>query len=140
MLTVEDRFWAKVKKTETCWLWTGKTDDDGYGLLYIDRPRSWKRARAHRLMAAWTFGMFDQRLVVRHTCRTPGCVNPEHLRLGTVTDNNRDTVRDGTQWQVRKTHCPRGHEYTPENTYQRKDHPGRQCRACDREKKWEMRH
>lgn len=56
-----------------------------------------------------------------------------NLRWDTVTENNRDIVRHGNNLNANKTHCPRGHEYTPENTRRIRKHPTyRYCRQCER--------
>jgi hypothetical protein len=54
----------------------------------------------------------------------------ENLRWDTHAANIRDTLRDGTHPNARKTHCPYGHEYTPENTYVSKNGRGRDCKKC----------
>lgn len=55
-----------------------------------------------------------------------------NLRWDTHTENVQDTIRHGNQWQLNKTHCPRNHEYTPENTYVFPNGNGRACRECTR--------
>jgi len=56
------------------------------------------------------------------------CFNPEHLYMGTNSSNQLDAVRDGLNYNANKTHCLRGHEFTPENTA---IYGGaRNCRAC----------
>jgi len=55
----------------------------------------------------------------------------ENLRWDTHGANQRDSVAHGTNASARKTHCPQGHEYTPENTYWTESH-GRQCKTCGR--------
>lgn len=67
-------------------------------------------------------------MVVMHRCDNPGCVNPDHLELGTRADNNRDMAAKGRGNHQKKTHCPRGHEYSEENTYTYGTN--RQCRKC----------
>jgi hypothetical protein len=57
----------------------------------------------------------------------------DNLYWGTRSQNMLDAVRNGRHWQVRKTHCKNGHEFTPENTVIRKDNGCRQCRACNLE-------
>ena len=57
----------------------------------------------------------------------------ENLRWGTRSDNTKDSVRNGTHNQARKTECPQGHKYTPENTYFYEG-SGRMCKTCIRER------
>jgi hypothetical protein len=129
---LEDRFWEKVDKrgVEDCWLWTG-SNDTRYGQIWF-RGKALKASRV-----AWelTRGPIPPGMQVCHTCDNPPCVNPSHLWLGTMSDNIRDAVCKGrvkpsgaAGWQKTKTHCKRGHPFTPENTYQQKG--GRGCRAC----------
>lgn len=54
-----------------------------------------------------------------------------NLAYGTASENARDMRRHGTDPNLRKTHCPQGHEYTPENTYVTPKRPNaRYCRTC----------
>lgn len=55
----------------------------------------------------------------------------DNLEWGTKSENVLDQVRDGVHNNARKTHCKRGHEFTPENTIRRAT--GRQCRTCNLE-------
>ena len=86
-----DRFWAKVDKSGDCWMWTASKHQKGYGQVRIEG----KLYRAHRLSYEWTYGSFDKKLCVCHKCDNPSCVKPEHLFLGTVTDNMRDMCVKG---------------------------------------------
>lgn len=86
-----NRFWSKVDKTETCWLWIGGKDNGGYGTIaYKGRTQ-----KAHRVSWEIALGAIPEDLMVLHTCDVRNCVNPQHLFLGTQTDNMRDMVSKG---------------------------------------------
>ena len=91
---LRERFWAQVARGEgeACWLWAGGTGNSGYGLFRLG-PR---KVGAHRV--AWMLthgGLPPSGQHVCHTCDTPLCVRPEHLFLGSHTDNMRDASRKG---------------------------------------------
>jgi len=97
-LCVEIQFWAKVQKQpgeNGCWLWTGSKDHKGYGHFWYQRHVM----LAHRLSWQWTFGTIPPETpCVLHNCPdgdTPNCVNPAHLWLGTVDENNADMRAKG---------------------------------------------
>lgn len=118
---VEKRFWAKVKKTETCWLWTGATIR-GYGAFGWWKPQK-KTVYAHRLAYELLRGTLTDGLVLDHLCMTPLCVNPDHLEEVTATENHR-------RWAASVKVCPRGHDYTEENTYRNSKTGHRSCIKC----------
>jgi hypothetical protein len=111
-----------------CWLWTGSKDDGGYGWFSVDV----KTMRAHRVSYELHYGPIPDGFFVLHGCDVRHCVNPSHLYLGTQFDNICDRDTRGRNAETNKTHCPRGHEYTPENTYVRKL-GWRECKICRRE-------
>lgn len=83
-LILPKRFWDKVNKTETCWLWTAQLSPKGYGVFdWQDRPR-----RAHRLSYEAATGVHPGALQVDHLCYTRNCVRPDHLQLATNQQNN----------------------------------------------------
>ena len=86
-----DRFWAKVEKTETCWLYMGFRKWDGYG--WIARSEGGGKYRymtAHRYAWILTHGKPPDGMHILHDCDNPPCCNPAHLRLGTHADNMAD--------------------------------------------------
>lgn len=81
-----ERFWAKVEKTEGCWLWRGTIYSNGYGVLTDGRRR---RVGVHRLAYALAKGPIPDGLVIDHLCCQPICVNPDHLEAVTNSENLR---------------------------------------------------
>jgi DNA-binding Xre family transcriptional regulator len=104
-LTPRERFLAKVcpEPNGGCWLWRGQLNQSGYGVLWLDG----KSRIAHRV--AWVFfrGEIPPGVLVCHTCDVPACVNPEHLFLGTHTDNARDREEKGRNMLGEKIHSAR---------------------------------
>lgn len=121
-LELPDRFWSKVRQTDSCWLWTGATSD-GYGRF----AHEGRTDVAHRLAWRALVGPIPDGLHIDHLCRVRRCVNPEHLEPVTCRENVLRGIGPSAEHAV-KTHCPAGHEYTPENTYRYRNM--RMCRAC----------
>ena len=80
----ESRFWPKVVKTESCWIWTGAKDHGGYGVHWVGGGVS---RRAHRLAYEWGIGPVPEGMTLDHLCRTRACVNPAHLDPCTAGEN-----------------------------------------------------
>lgn len=121
------RFWAKVEAGD-CWRWTASTSDGGYGQFW---PHAGKKWSAHRWLWTQLVGQIPEGLEADHLCRNRRCVKPDHIRIVTKAENlaARPTIRAN----LNKTHCPRGHEYTSENT--RLKDGSRNCRQCERDMK-----
>ena len=122
MQTIQERFWSKVEKTPTCWLWTGSCNPKGYGQFRVGK----KKPGAHRVAYEWLVGPIPEGMQLDHLCRVRNCVNSDHLEVVTNLENNRRGER------ANRTHCKQGHEYNEENTYRHPD-GWRDCRACQRE-------
>lgn len=74
-----------------CRIWQGKLNEHGYGKCKVDG----REQRAHRALFFALNPDADTSLVVMHNCDTPACVNPNHLKLGTVQDNMLDMHHKG---------------------------------------------
>lgn len=84
----EDRLLKSVDKTESCWVWT-KSTRAGYGQVHY-RGKRWS---AHRLFYTLFTGNIPEGMLVCHACDNKLCVNPNHLYVGTHTNNNQDTYK-----------------------------------------------
>jgi hypothetical protein len=85
-------FLSHVEKTDHCWIWTGATNGNGYGVL---RWRGRDNQRAHRISYVIHLGPIPEGLILRHACDNPPCVRPDHLQPGTNADNVADKVARG---------------------------------------------
>lgn len=85
-IPLEQRFWANVEKSETCWLWTASLNSTGYGRININGVIR----LAHRVSYELSFGPIPNGKHILHKCDTPRCVRPEHLFAGTHKENMLD--------------------------------------------------
>ena len=122
-----DRLWNKVDATGDCWLWTA-SQRMGYGSFRYDG----KLRYAHRLVYELLIGDIPNGLTVEHHCRVRTCVNPAHLSLMTSGDNSRNSPATSQSVNLRKTHCVKGHPYSPDNTIRLGD-ASRRCKKCANE-------
>lgn len=91
-VTPAQLFWAKVNRTEGCWIWTGSIKPrNGYGNVMIQGENH----NAHRWAYAEAKGPIPKGMEVMHTCDVPACVNPDHMKLGTHIENMLDCKAKG---------------------------------------------
>lgn len=125
--TTEQRFWAKVVKSDGCWSWKAQHTAAGYGAFWIGKRIKY----AHRMTYEYVVGPIPEGLELDHLCRNPGCCNPSHLEPVTHGENMRRAVRNKYQ---RKNSCKYGHDWSePRNVYTRKN-GYRWCAECARTK------
>lgn len=92
-----ERFWSKVDRNgpNGCWIWKSANNGAGYGKFYVKDSGKVPYIYAHRLSWELANGPIQNGLWVLHKCDNPSCINPEHLFLGTQTDNMQDAAHKG---------------------------------------------
>lgn len=129
--SLAERFWSKVKKTDGCWLWTGCVwrESAPYGQIHVDG----KTRRAHRVSWELTHRkMAPAGMFICHACDNPRCVNPDHLWIGTRSENMLDAASKKRIPLQNNSHCKNGHLFAGENLKPIRGR-NRVCRICAQE-------
>lgn len=107
-----ERIASKIAEPDAdgCWLWTAATDGRGYGKVW------WRgrMVRTHRLVYELLVRKIPEALQIDHLCKVKGCANPAHLEPVTSCENTYRGAGPAVK-NAEKTHCPRGHELSPDN-------------------------
>lgn len=96
---LEERFWEKVRKTDSCWEWIGAISRSGYGTFWVSRKRGW--VSAHRFSWSIHHGPLAKGAchpmspIVMHSCDNKICVRPDHILLGSFLENTLDMLAKG---------------------------------------------
>lgn len=109
-----------VDNDNDCWLWDARRKDGYTQVSY--KGDKWL---VHRLTYTLMVGEIPEGLQIDHLCRTRHCVNPAHLEAVTPLENTSRSLGNNS-----KTCCPKGHEYTAENTINYDSRRHRECKTC----------
>ena len=123
--SASERFWSRVDKTPSCWVWTGTLYQSGYGHF---KPVGKIPASVHRWAYEQLVGPIPAGLTLDHLCRVRRCVRPDHLEPVTIAEN---VLRGQSPPSLNrlKGRCPRcGGEYD-----RVKPNGWRECKSCSRE-------
>lgn len=128
-----------VTNEKGCWIWPIKfARGKKYGTKWSYGQTNYRakstiiHRQMYKIVHGVVLGRFD---FVCHSCDETMCCNPAHLWLGTPRQNSLDASSKGRSRNQQDTHCKRGHEFTPENTYMARRNEissSRACKTCQR--------
>lgn len=140
-MTVDARFFSKVRMTSGCWVWTAALGGSGHQ-VGVGFPENWgygkfwdgeRLVSAHRFAYEQMVGPIPEGLDIDHLCRNRRCVRPDHME---PVSRRINTLRGNTlpAENATRTHCPEGHPYDDTNTRVRVrgGRRSRECRTCSR--------
>lgn len=121
----KDRFYEKMipEPNSGCWLWLAGADQYGYGKFHLNG----KKITAQRASYILHVGDIPQGHEIDHLCKNPTCVNPDHLRAVTKSEN----LSGRRSFNGSLTHCRRGHPLSGSNL-RVETNGARRCLACVR--------
>lgn len=129
-----EKFFTRVADPESCWIWRGSRSTYGYGMVSGCREDGHRHLMAHRVLYEAEVGPIPEGMQLDHFyCDNGkgGCVRPSHCRPVSQRENLLRSESMAAR-NAAKTHCPKGHEYTEENTLPKGD--WRECKTCKYEK------
>jgi hypothetical protein len=125
MISLLDRFWSKVEKSDGCWRWLGG-HAGGRPFFYLGKGN----VPAYRVAYILTHGQIPEGTEIDHLCKNPSCVRPDHLEAVSHRENMRrsDSI---VGINMRKTICKRGHPLVPWSKTGKNAHQlWRKCHQC----------
>lgn len=105
-MTKDELFNYATPVTESgCWIWDKSWRTNGYGIS----PSHWPSKTAHRAVWILLYGEIDKAIDVCHKCDVRPCINPDHLFIGTRSENMFDCSKKGrlgmqVSAELRKAH------------------------------------
>lgn len=124
-----ERFWEKILKTDTCWIWIASKSEDGYGYFRVGK----KTERAHKFAFVMHKGAVPVGLEIDHLCRNRSCVNPNHLEAVTHKENcKRAGIMRRMSEEDRKTRRRESSAKTQRNLT-----PEQRKKRYERKRQWE---
>jgi len=108
-----------------------RLSNKGYPVVELSKDGRSRESLVHRQVLSAFQGGPPPGNECRHLNGIPTDNRIENLAWGSRSENTVDQIAHGTHRNARKTSCPRGHEFTPENTYIQPSNGGRRCRACE---------
>ena len=124
-ISYKERVFLLSSHEGDCWIWQAYINPRGYGMMgYKGQARL-----SHRVAYLEYIGPIPDGKELDHLCRNTACVNPYHMEPVTHAENVKRGIHCGKA-NRQKTRCKYGHEYDQENTYNRPDGKGRDCKKC----------
>ncbi len=125
-----DKIMINTCQVGACFVWLGPFFKRPKNKAHLPVYPMIKGQRGNRFVWSLVNGPIPEGKWILHTCDNSKCINPQHLYAGTPKDNVKDAYDRKRARNAKTTHCPKGHEYSDENTAIRKGK--RYCKPCER--------